>query len=372
MAASSRHRRDQSPAGDKPRVAVYCKPPPAIYKHFHIVERLNPASSKERPLRPHSKMQPISFDQYCSAVRLAKVNFILTRREEAPWWLEYVTAPNVNLQFGGDGGASVVEGTITSDNYVLLGRHKSSSAFIAFNGQPILQNEFVLLPPGACFVICADGPRSWLSVTIPREVVEVAWANNDILQTRIRARQICVVPVLADQKSNLVHLAIALHEQARHRPAPSELRHVEERLLATARDILCSDGIEQRASLEHLRANNIVATALSSVAHLDYVDDLYVDDLAQAADVHSRTLLRAFHRVVGMGPVRYLRFRQLNAVRRMLNDGHTSTVTASLQAAGVSSMGRFSGLYRQLFGETPTETLLAAKARNHSRPRGNG
>lgn len=310
-----------------------------------------------------STMNFISFDQYCSAVRLAKVNFILTRREEAPWWLEFVAASNLLLQFGGDGGASVAEGTITTDHYVLLGRHQPSSASITFNGEPILQNEFVLLPPGAHFVISADGPRSWLSVTIPREVVEIAWAANATLQTRIQAGQACIVPVSPELQFMLLKLATALLAVTRTQPNVSGTEDIEERLLKTARQILCSDGIGQRVGSEYRRANDIVATALTSVAHLDFVDSLYVDDLAQAADVHSRTLLRAFNCVVGMGPVRYLRFRQLNAVRRKLNEANSPTVTESLLTAGVSDMGRFAGHYKKLFGEPPSETLLAAKAR---------
>jgi AraC family ethanolamine operon transcriptional activator len=314
-------------------------------------------------------MKQISFDQYCSAVRLAKVNFILTRREEAPWWLEFVAAPNLLLQFGADGGASVVEGTVTADSYVLLARHNPSPSNIAFNGEPVLHNEFVLLPPGAHFVISADGPRSWLSLTIPRQVVEIAWAKNAILQKRLQARQPCIVPVSTDQQLTLLSLAEFLLKVTKTRSDMPEVQRVENSLLETARHILCGDGIVQRVSLEYRRANDIVATALSSVAHLDHIDNVYVDDLAQAADVHSRTLLRAFHSVVGMGPVRYLRFRQLNVVRRMLNEAPATTVTASLQSAGVSDMGRFSGLYKELFGELPSETLLAAEARNHGRPR---
>jgi AraC family ethanolamine operon transcriptional activator len=300
---------------------------------------------------------------------MAQVNFILTRREEAAWWLEFVSAANLLLQFGGDGGASVVEGTITADNYVLLARHKPSSSNIAFNGEPVLQNEFVLLPPGAHFVISADGPRSWLSLTIPRQVVEFAWAQNAILHKRIQARQSCIVPVSTDQQFTLLSLAESFLELTRTRSHISEVQRVENSLLETAHHMLCGDGIVQRVSLEYRRANDIVATALSSVAHLDHIDTVYVEDLAQAADVHSRTLLRAFHSVVGMGPVRYLRFRQLNAVRRALNEASTTTVTESLQSAGVSDMGRFSGFYKGLFGELPSETLFAAKARSNGWPR---
>jgi AraC-like DNA-binding protein len=308
-------------------------------------------------------MNLISFDQYCQAVRLANVNFILTRREEAPWWLEYVPVTRVILQFGGDGGASVVEGTVTSESYLLLARYRPSSACIAINGEEVLEDECILLTPGGRFVISADGPRSWLSLTIPRPVVEIAWSSNRMLQCRIEEGQACIVPAAPDQQAALRNLATALLEASRSGPGAVDTQQIEDRLLETARRILSGDGVDRRVNPEYKRANEIVATALSSVAHMDFIDSLYVDDLARVADVHSRTLLRAFNRVVGMGPVRYLRFRQLNAVRRKLNEACIPTVTAGLQLAGVADMGRFSGLYRGLFGEAPSETLRTAKAR---------
>lgn len=50
-------------------------------------------------------MKPVPFDQYCRAVQQARVSFVLTKREEAPWWLDVISGRSIVLQFGSDGGA---------------------------------------------------------------------------------------------------------------------------------------------------------------------------------------------------------------------------------------------------------------------------
>jgi AraC family ethanolamine operon transcriptional activator len=92
-------------------------------------------------------------------------------------------------------------------------------------------------------------------------------------------------------------------------------------------------------------------------------EKLYVEDLAAAAHVHPRTLLRAFHQIFRMGPVGYLRYRQLSQLRFRLCDPHgMRTVTEIMQSVGASDMGRLSGAYRKIFDETPSETLRARKS----------
>jgi transcriptional regulator GlxA family with amidase domain len=136
--------------------------------------------------------------------------------------------------------------------------------------------------------------------------------------------------------------------------------------LATARHLLSNETSEQTPQLDKvaLKANDTVARALSSLGNGVSGDSWYVQDMAEAAQVHPRTLLRAFHRVIGMGPVRYLRLRQLNLIRQQLYCAVDDrlTVTQIMQAVGVSDMGRVSGSYKILFGELPSETLRVALA----------
>jgi AraC family ethanolamine operon transcriptional activator len=85
---------------------------------------------------------------------------------------------------------------------------------------------------------------------------------------------------------------------------------------------------------------------------------LHVNDLARAAKVTERTLLRSFRQQLGIGPARYLKLRQLNVVRRALRGklGNQLKVTAIMRDHGVSEFGRFAAEYKSLFGEGPSET----------------
>jgi AraC family ethanolamine operon transcriptional activator len=88
-----------------------------------------------------------------------------------------------------------------------------------------------------------------------------------------------------------------------------------------------------------------------------------VGELADAAEVSERTLLRAFQDWYGISPVRYARLRQIHAVRDALlaADPRSTTVTAVLTQHDVDQFGRFAGLYHSLFGESPSETLSRDK-----------
>ena len=61
----------------------------------------------------------------------------------------------------------------------------------------------------------------------------------------------------------------------------------------------------------------------------------------------------------GISPVRYLKLRRLHQVRRALRraDGESNTVQSVAQSTGIWHLGRFAVEYRELFGESPLETL---------------
>jgi len=321
-------------------------------------------------------MTPLSFDDYSTAVRQAVLSFVLTQPEEDNWWLEYVAGQTTTVQFGSDGGASIADGIAMEGAYILIGRHFPSAADISINGEVIGPEDFVLLPPGARFIFSANRSRSWLSVSLPRELVEAIWLSNSKIKSRLLDRRPLLVAVSASDRREFVERAE--HTRSCHIKGDSELaqQDAEARLLDISRSILSNDRVVDRAGLDSqgLKALDAVSRALLSLHSGQFGDHWYVDDLASAAEVQPRTLLRSFHRVVGMGPVRYLRFRQLNAIRRQLlsvtNDA--MTVTQIMQSNGSSDMGRASGAYKALFGESPSETMRQAPSRaNGSKsPRG--
>lgn len=96
----------------------------------------------------------------------------------------------------------------------------------------------------------------------------------------------------------------------------------------------------------------------------DYMDAsegrfVHISELCGALKVSRRSLHRAFTDTLGIGPAAYLRRRRLSAVRSILTQGDTATVSIGDLAFeyGFPETGRFAAYYRAHFGETPSETL---------------
>lgn len=102
----------------------------------------------------------------------------------------------------------------------------------------------------------------------------------------------------------------------------------------------------------------------------DYVDGIgtdqpvHISELCLALGVARRSLHRAFHETLDVGPVEYLRLRRLSSVRRALGnaEGVPKSVTRAALDAGFTDFGRFSGYYKRIFRETPSQTRKRAAA----------
>ena len=90
---------------------------------------------------------------------------------------------------------------------------------------------------------------------------------------------------------------------------------------------------------------------------------VHVTDLCRLAGINERTLLRAFRSVHGIGPYRYVRNLRLNEVRRALAS-EDITVTQAAMQFGFRELGRFGVMYREAFGESPSETRRRIRAAN--------
>lgn len=93
------------------------------------------------------------------------------------------------------------------------------------------------------------------------------------------------------------------------------------------------------------------------VANLD--QPLTLQDLCEAVKVSKSALSYGFQEIFGMSPMAYLKIRRLNSVRHVLQAScsETDTVLGIANRFGFWHMGHFSRDYKQLFGESPSETL---------------
>ncbi len=92
---------------------------------------------------------------------------------------------------------------------------------------------------------------------------------------------------------------------------------------------------------------------------------VYTTELCAAIGVSDRTLEICCREHLGMSPQKYLRLRRMRRVRRALAlaDPTSATVTAIASAHGFWELGRFAGVYRSFYGESPSQTLAADAAK---------
>ena len=118
-------------------------------------------------------------------------------------------------------------------------------------------------------------------------------------------------------------------------PIPSAMRR---RVVDRARDVLLADCIEPPSLLA----------------------------LSRHVGVSPRKLAYCFEDVLGMSPARYLKLLRLNAARRELRTADVGKKKRSVYDVaarwGFWHFGHFSADYKQMFAESPSETLRAGRA----------
>ena len=174
-----------------------------------------------------------------------------------------------------------------------------------------------------------------------------------------------VIPVPHWAALQLVTAAMDATEffQSARIPADAgRLSDIERTLLADLSAAIIRNSDPVATSSRHARSlDGFVQRALAFIrAH--EAEDLHVDHLCQATDMAERSLLRAFHKLFGVGTTQYLKLRRLNRVHFALMTPGATTVAGVLAVYGIREFGRFAGAYKMLFGESPSETLRKAEA----------
>jgi AraC family ethanolamine operon transcriptional activator len=109
-----------------------------------------------------------------------------------------------------------------------------------------------------------------------------------------------------------------------------------------------------------------VARAAEELLRARMDDPPSLRELCELLRVPERTVHHAFQEAFGLRPRAYLRSLRLNAAHRRLRAG-VGPVTDVATDLGMFHFGRFATEYRAMFGESPSETLRAARGLRKSR-----
>ena len=307
----------------------------------------------------------MDFDEYAASIRDANVGYILTDASVGEWGLKYIALQTCFLQIGSDGGGSIADGIVRPDTILILFQRDLPTYPICLDGYLVGDRDFCVLGPGSRFVYSCAGPRRWLGIGLRVNRSDPGSANPSI--GWITGRNF-LFEASIQETAGIIDLADCV-EDAYERQDDIALHRLDQQLSQQCWKLL-SRGPRQR----HTRFDPRMARKLELVyAALEYGrttrdTSLRVDKVCTAIGASDRSLLRACHQILGMGPKRYFMLRQLNLIRAAIKDAaaHSTNVTDLFTENGVLELGRAAGKYHRLFGELPSETRRNATLNVHA------
>ncbi|WP_422506947.1 helix-turn-helix domain-containing protein [Stenotrophomonas sp. GZD-301] len=210
----------------------------------------------------------------------------------------------------------------------------------------------------------SPGGWQWAVLLVPRDVLQRAAVLRVGRELRLPRHGWYSRPVAPAQARSLcygVDKALADAAQWEGMVTPSQWEALAEFVLSIFVDaVSASDtGPERRAVgnwMERHRDTLVRRAEAYLKAQLDRPFDSRA--LSLALGVGERQLERLFRDAFGHGPCHWHQMARLNLARSaLLHGGAGDSVTDIAGRFGFSHLGRFSGLYRTVFGECPRDTL---------------
>lgn len=310
----------------------------------------------------------LGFYDYACSMCEPGVTLMLVKQSRSRWQVSRYPLGRILVRSGAAGGATIAHGVSQPGSLVFLLRNSGHAHLMSLNGAAVAVDDIVVLPPGKPFVVACRGPYEWISFSVPLDVLEEAGFSPAQIETLGTVASVIRVPHWAAlQLVAAATSATAFFRNARIPADAGRLSDIERTLLADlSAAVIRNSGPASAASCQTRSLDSFVQRALAFIrAH--ELEDLHVGHLCRATDMAERSLLRAFHKLFGVGTTQYLKLRRLNRVHfaLMASDCEVTTVAAVMAVHGVRELGRFAGTYKALFGESPSETLRKADASIH-------
>lgn len=295
------------------------------FDHFRSIERLGEARSV-----------PLSWRNFAAGfatVTLRSCSIYLQRTFPRILQSRYV-ATGAIVAFGMDDAVSVIiDGVEVRQPSLLLVRGEAPCEIVEPQANLIVFVKFDVIDgrgwPG-------EANRAQLLPTEPAQLAALQSVTRDILLLASNSADLMQQPQVVDQLEESLLNAV---DQTLQRSSP----------LGDGGRVDLSQYLQLVRKLDEYLQDNAGKTLQSM-------------DLAREFGVSVRTLNNAVVAIRGLSMHRYTRLRRLWSVRLQLVQGATAeSLKAIVLANGFWHMGEFRSLYRDLFGETPQQTLEAAR-----------
>jgi AraC-like DNA-binding protein len=303
------------------------------------------------------------FDAHAAVLRASGAEIILTSRSQSAWHIHRYRLTNVTVEFCSEGGASIVVGTLATDTISVAVTTKAHVKGIVLNGERIYPLNLVMIPSAHKYIKTSFGPHEWILASI--SLAGTSGANEFADLHKLSLKQQLLVVRSPTLGQTIFNIALALECEMKKGGLGSNeprLRELERSLIDTilAATQVALSRIEASPEPQRPRSLRLSALALGAVeliirAHLR---NFSIREFCSELGTTERELRRSFRLLFHMGPTRLTRLHRANRVHRMLVGGvkPDTKMLDLLSAAEITEPGRFAGMYKALFGESPSVT----------------
>jgi AraC-like DNA-binding protein len=203
-------------------------------------------------------------------------------------------------------------------------------------------------PPGGTFVI--EVPTPTLSAELQALQPE---------GTARRKRRFELIDLRGAAGAGVARAASDLIQATRPGTPRQQTAWAESRIIELMAGLILRGSVDQSPVVLGLERSKNLEEWIE--AHLE--EPLTLGLLCQVAGVGARSLQKSFECRRGVSPMRWVMERRLVAAHHHLADAtRATTVTRTAVQLGFTHLGRFSVLYRQVLGETPSQTLAGRRS----------
>lgn len=276
------------------------------------------------------------------------------------WRIGHADVDGITVQSGVESVANLCEASGWPTHLMLLisDGHPTPTWL---NGESFGPGKIGVLAPRQEFVFRAVGPNEWVTIALP--LSSSMFASDDptghVLRSWCRAtRMVRCAPgaICALREAALLAASV---DRSRAGFGRSIIERAVGGLVASRRP---QRGAHGRPQISPHELTSAVVRAFRSYDLCETAVEYQLDVMS----ISGRSLNDFFHRCFGLTPSRYLNLRRLHAIRAALKTEANAVhaVTSVFDAHGYHYSAHSLARYRDLFGESPSQTREAARNRD--------
>jgi AraC family ethanolamine operon transcriptional activator len=250
----------------------------------------------------------------------------------------------------------------TWDHSLWLGIPVDENKSSKINGLNIDNNHIMCRPGNQSFELITPNEFDIYGMVVEQEKIQVMADNHNIA---IDWAQLYQQDRLTLPEKTITALRFILNNLLSDNPAnnspqrPAKLQH--DVIMMALLESLENSQPAKRETISFSRRQQIVEQA-KIYLHQHQDSTVTINDLCTLCHVSRRTLQYSFETILGLSPLRYLRFSRLNGVRRELlanqqTSMHKTSIAEVAAHWGFWNLSQFTQDYKQLFNELPSVTL---------------